>query len=157
MRDPNRYAVILRLRQRAEDRQALAVAAARNALQQATRQRTSLELARQSALEHAGSSMANPFDADEVRSYYQYERHLASLRDQKDAQIRELQRQESEQLAILEQKTRERRIAEKLHERRRESYRMFLRQAEQKNLDETAVMYAARSPRAPVNEWGDES
>ena len=159
MLNPNRYAAILRVRKQAEDRQAQAMVAIRNELQQAIRQRTDLELARRSALEHAGSSLQAKFDAGEIRGYYQFERHLAHLRDAKDAQIRELKQREAEQLARLEQVTKERRIAEKLHERRREQYRAHLRKEEQKMLDETGTMYTARSARhfgIPVDK-GNES
>lgn len=154
MRNPNRYATILRLRKQAEDRQAQIVAAVRQEVQRAQRQRTSLELTRRAALEHAGTTLRERFDAEDVRGYYQYERHLAGLRDEKDAEIRDLQRQEADQIAILEQATQGRRVAEKLHERRVEAYRAHLRKEEQRYVDETATMYAARSTtpgRLPTN------
>lgn len=144
MRNPNRYAAILRIRKQAEDRQAQAVALVRNRIQTARRERTSLELTRQSALEQAGSNLQQHFDASDIRSYYQYERHLAGLRDQKDAEIRELLREEAAELKTLETATQSRRIAEKLNERRREAFRIFVLKEEQKALDETANKYAAR-------------
>lgn len=144
MRNPNRYAAILRIREQAEDRQAQAVAQVRSRLFAARRERTSLELTRQSALEQAGTTLQQHFDASDIRSYYQYERHLAGLRDRKDAEIRELQREESAEVAILEKATQSRRIAEKLHERRREAFRNFVQKEEQKAMDETASKYAAR-------------
>lgn len=149
MRNPNRYASILRLRQRAEDREAQALTAIRGHIHQAQRQRTSLELARQSTLEQAGASLREQFDASDIRGYYQYERHVAHLRDQKDAEIRELQQKESAQQALLETATKARRIAEKLHGRRWDRYRAYLRYEEQKIMDETATMYAARATRTP--------
>jgi flagellar export protein FliJ len=144
MRNPNRYAAILRIREQAEDRQAQAVALVRGRILVARRERTSLELTRQSALEQAGSTLQHRFDASDIRSYYQYERHLAALRDQKDAEIRELQREESIEVALLEKATQARRIAEKLHERRRDAFRNFVMKEEQKAMDETASKYAAR-------------
>lgn len=144
MRNPNRYAAILRIREQAEDRQAQAVAMVRNRIVVARRERTSLELTRQSALEQAGTTLQRHFDASDIRSYYQYERHLAGLRDRKDAEIRELQREESAEVALLEKATQARRIAEKLHERRREAFRNFVLKEEQKAMDETAIKYAAR-------------
>jgi flagellar export protein FliJ len=146
MRNPNRYAALLRLRKQSEELKAQDLAVSRLEVQQAQRQRTSLELTRQSALEHAGQNLMVKFDAAEIRSYYQYERHLATLRDQKDAEIRELQRIESEKLATLEGASQVRRIAEKLHERRRQAYRAQLERDEQKQTDETATMYADRKP-----------
>lgn len=148
MRNPNRYATILRLRKRTEDRQAQVVAAVRQEVQRSQRQRTSLELTRRTALESAGASLHDRFDAEEIRGYYQYERHLAGLRDEKDAEIRDLQRQEAEQLAILEQATQGRRVVEKLHERRVKAYHAHQRKEEQRYVDETATMYAARATDA---------
>lgn len=144
MRNPNRYAPILRIREQAEDRQAQAVARVRSRIHAARRERTSLELTRQTALEQAGSTLQKHFDASDIRSYYQYERHLAGLRDQKDAEIRALEREESAEVALLEKATQARRIAEKLHERQREAYRDFVLKEEQKAMDETASKYAAR-------------
>jgi len=147
MRDPDRYAAILRIRQQAEDREAQAMTAIRGRIQQTERQRTALELARQTTLDQAGATLRKHFDAGDIRGYYQYERHIAHLRDQKDADIRELQQQEAKQRAVLETATRERRIAEKLHGRRWEHYRAYLVREEQKQMDETATMYAARDSR----------
>lgn len=144
MRNPNRYGAILRIREQAEDRQAQVLAGVRGRIQVARRERTALELTRQMALENAGESMRTHFDAADIRRYYQYERHLAGLRDQKDADIRALQQEEQTELGRLEKATQARRIAEKLHERRRAAFRQFVLKQEQKMLDETAGMYAAR-------------
>lgn len=149
MRKPNRYAVLLRLRKQEEDLRAQALAESRNAVLRSQRERTSLELTRQLALEHAGETLMDRFDATEVRSYYQYERHLAVLRDQKDADIRELRTVEAEKLAQLESATKARRVAEKLHDRRWASYREYVGKELQKQMDETATMYAARDREAP--------
>ena len=89
--------------------------------------------------------MRAQFDADEVRGYYQYERHVAHLRDRKDAEIRDLRQRETEELGKLEAATRSRRVAEKLHVRRHAAYRAHRRHMEQKILDETATLYAARN------------
>ncbi len=154
MHHPNRYRVLLRIRKQEEDIKAQALARSRQAVQQSERERTALELTRQAALEHAGQSLLSEFDAAEVRSYYQYERHLAALRDQKDADIRALQADEAEKRSVLEGATKARQIAEKLHQRRRDSYQRYLHREAQKQLDETATMYAARDlPNAPT---GDE-
>jgi len=67
MRNPNRYAAILRLRQQAENREAQALTAIRGHIQQAQRQRTALELARQSTLDQAGASLRERFDASDIR------------------------------------------------------------------------------------------
>ena len=139
----------------AKDREAQALTAIRGKINQAQQQRTSLELVRQSTLDQAGASLREQFDADAIRGYYQYERHIAHLRDQKDADIRALRNEEADQRAMLEAATRERRVAERLHERRWERYRAYLRQQEQKILDETATMYAARNTDVP-DEQGQE-
>lgn len=158
MRNPNRYAAILRIRERAEDREAQALAAIRAEIQRAHRERTSLELARQLTLDQAGISLRDQFDASDIRGYYQYERHVVHLRDQKDAEIRQLEARESAQRAVLEYATRERRVAERLHQRRREAYHQYIRQVEQKILDEIATMYAARPNlnSAPASDEGSK-
>lgn len=158
MRDPDRYKAILRIRSQAENREAQAVAAIRGAIQQALRERTGLEVARQSALNEAGATMRAQFDAEEIRGYYQYERHVAHLRDQKDAEIRNLRQREAEALEKLEGATRARRVAEKLHVRRHAEFRAHRRHIEQKILDETATLYAARDTGPePVTEPGSVS
>lgn len=149
MDNPNRYAAILRIRQQTEDTEAQTLTGIRGEIHQAQRQRTELELTRQSTLDQAGASLREQFDAESIRGYYQYERHMAHLRDQKDADIRALRLKEEQQREVLEAATKQRRIAERLHGRRWERYRAYLRQQEQKILDETAIMYAARRVETP--------
>ena len=145
MRDPNRYATLLRLRKQKEDMRAQDLAKSHRAIQQSQRERGSLELTRLSALEQAGRGLQEEFEAVHVRRYYQYERHLAILRDQKDAEIQDLQSIASEKRKVLEEATQARHIAEKLHERRRKAYQAHLNYEAQKQLDETASVYAARN------------
>jgi len=150
MRNPDRYAVLLRVRKQEEDVKAQELARSREAIQRGQRERSSLELTRRQALEQAGTSLLAQFDAAEIRSYYQYERHLAHLRDQKDAEIRELKADEAIRIDVLDRAIQARRIAEKLHERRRDAYRRHLDREAQKRLDETATMYAARGHKGPT-------
>ena len=145
MRAPNRYATLLRVRKQREDLKAQELATSRRAVQRSQRERSSLELTRQSALEQAGKTLLEEFDAAQIRRYYQYERHLAILRDQKDAEIRDLQSVASEKREALEEATQARHIAEKLHEGQREAHRVDVNKEAQKQLDETATMYAARN------------
>jgi flagellar protein FliJ len=145
-RKPFQYETLLRVRQRREDLRAQALADARRNAGRARAQRNRLYQEQQEALCRAGEHARNHFDAGDVRLYYQYERHLAMLGDRKDAEIRELEAAAEEKRKELEAATRERRIMERLRERQNAAYAKYLRQEENKLLDEIAVTCIARNP-----------
>ena len=155
---PFQYETLLRIRKRHEDLRAMALATARRKLQSARLQRADIAREQQQILENAGASAKQRFDPGEVRRYYQYERHLARLRDAKDAEIQELETVVESRRGELEEATRKKRVVEKLKERRTATYLKHVRKVEQHMLDEAATNYTAleRSPvtgrRAPEKE-----
>lgn len=137
------YDTLLRIRRRQEDLKAEALAAARRRVGAAERQRTELAQQQRRTLEEAGQAARRRFDAADVRRYYQYERHLAGLTVELDARIAELRNNAETRRDELEEAMKDRRIVEKLKERRD---KMFLQKAlkdEQRQSDESAVNQAA--------------
>jgi flagellar FliJ protein len=140
---PFQYETLLRIRKRQEDLRAMALAVARRDLHAARQQRAEITQEQQWILDAAGAAARERFDPSEVRRYYQYERHLARLRDAKDAEIQELTSVVELKRSELEEATRQKRVVEKLKERRTAAYIKYLRKVEQRALDEAATNYAA--------------
>lgn len=143
-RGPFPYADLLRIRRRQEDLRAQALAAAQREVAIATAQRDALAAEQRRVLEEAERTAQHHFDAADVRRYYQYERHLARLRDEKDADIHRLRRDAAERRVQLMASRKLRRMVEKLDEWQRAAYWQARWKAEQKMLDEIAVMRHAR-------------
>jgi len=148
-----RYDTLLRVRRRQEDLRAQALAAARREVRIAKDHRARIAAEQMRALALAGEMMEGVFDASEVRRYYQYERHLARLRDSKDAQIRQLEAKAEIRRRELEAATKSKRVMEKLKDRQDGAYRDYLRTSEQRRLDEVATVRAALG-NAP---WADSA
>ena len=99
--DPKSYDTLLRVRQRQEDLRAQTLAEARRREHLALAERDALAQEQQRMLEEAGTLLTRHFDAADVRRYFQHERHLARLGDDKDIQILEFQAQaEARRLAL---------------------------------------------------------
>jgi len=141
--DPKSYDTLLRVRQRQEDLRAQTLAEVRRRERTAQAEREALAREQQRMLEDAGSVLTQHFDAADVRRYYQHERHLARMGDEKDIQIREIQVQAEERRAELEAASKRRRMVERLQERKREAYRVHLNKLDQQQTDETATTYAS--------------
>lgn len=141
--DIAQYETILRIRKRQEDIKAQALAAARRHVHAARRERTRIAEEQMRALHAAQSIAQGRFDADEVRRYYQYERHLAHLADAKDAAIRQLEAVAEEKRGALETAAKTRRVMERLVERRLMAQLHHLRKMEQSAMDEAATIRAA--------------
>ncbi len=145
-RRPKRcFDTLLRVRKRKEDMQARLLAELRREADMAERQREELMRARRRALHEAGRRASGTFDAGEARRYYQYERHLAERTVAKDAELHALRDRSEVERASLEAAMKERRMVERLIERREALWRRDLDRAEQKLLDETGSTRAARS------------
>lgn len=147
--DPSSYDTLLRIRRRQEDLKAGELAAAQRAVNALHEQRAQIVVAQQLALEQAQVTGGAQFDASEIRSYFQYERHLAKLRDDKDAELRAKQTAVDACRGEAEQAMKDRRIVEKLRERKRVAWLYARRRAEQQVMDEVATSYAARGIRPP--------
>ncbi|MBP8129601.1 MAG: flagellar FliJ family protein [Candidatus Hydrogenedentes bacterium] len=142
-RKPGHFATLLRVRKRVEELKSQALGATRRRLHDAVKDRASIGDEQRDTLARAGALLEEEFDASDVRRYYQYERHLARLAVQKDAEIRALERTAAAQRKELEEALKRRRVAEKLEERTAAVYQDYVRKEEQKALDELASSHAA--------------
>lgn len=157
-RTPGQLNTLLRIRRRQEDMKAQAVAETRRKTDFAREQQRALAEAQNSALEQAGELARKEFDAGDVRRYYQYERHLARLSVEKDAEIRGLESEAETRRRALEGAMKRRRIIERLQEHRLASFLVEQRKDEQKLTDEVANNYAVmarRSAAASARERND--
>lgn len=155
---PAQYDTLLRIRKRQEDIKAQALAVTRRSIRIAERQRADLAKYQRLTLEKAGALALERFDPSEVRMYYQYERHLATLIDEKDASILELRSAAEERRAELEDAMKRRRIVEKLQERLQSAFMKQVRKDEQTRADEVATNLAAmRRGRARLGASGPKS
>lgn len=143
LRKPGHYAMLLRVRKRQEEVRAQTLASTRREIRQTENERASIGDEQQRTLEKAGQLAKEVFDPSEVRRYHQYERHLARLAVQKDAEIRSLRRRADKERRDLEEAMKRRRISEKLEEHTAEAYHEHVRKEDQKRADETASNYAA--------------
>ncbi|HPJ98109.1 MAG TPA: flagellar FliJ family protein [Candidatus Hydrogenedentes bacterium] len=140
---PFRYDTLLRVRQRQEELKSMALAEMRRAVDFAEQQRAEIVEQQFAALNAAGELAQRQFNASEVRRYFSYERHLARLAVEKDAEIRHLRTQERGRRKELEAAMKRRKMLERLKERLEEAYDYVVNREERKRLDETAVNRAA--------------
>lgn len=137
------YGTLVRIRKRQEDVRAQVLASARREVRVAEGQRAELRDQQRRTLEEAGASARDRFRADEVRRYYEYERHLARLIDEKDAALIQFREAAEERRLELEDAMKQRRVAEKLTERAETEFFAEVRKEEQKSMDELAANHAA--------------
>ncbi len=142
-RRPFQYDALLRVRQRQEDVCAQEMAAAQRDVRDAEHQRDAIAREKIHVLENAGTQVMNLFAADDVRRYYQYERHLAFLATKTDARLHQLRQSAEERRAELENAMKRRRTIERLKERRQHDFLAELEKDEQAAIDEAASNYAA--------------
>jgi len=140
-----RYGALLRVRRRQEEIKALALAHVRGEIRRAEDQRAFVLGEQRRILEEAGRAAQKEFDAADVHRYYQYERHLARLAVEKDADLAQLRRTEETRRAELEDAMKRKRIVERLEERYAEALAFEFRREEQKFTDEVASNQAART------------
>jgi flagellar FliJ protein len=143
MRKPGHYATLLRVRKHEEELRSATLAGTRREIAQAEMDLEAIREQQRRTLETAGIIARERLDAEDIRRYYQFERHLAQLAVEKDAQIQALQARASKEQAALAEATKRRRMTEKLEERVAESYRREMGILEQKQLDQVASNYHA--------------
>jgi len=141
--DPSHYDTLLRVRQRQEDLRAQALAVALRDVRAAERERAELAERQRQALAAAGVHARDRFNPDQVRLYYQYERHLARRIDEKDASIHAFRGVAERRREELDEAMKRRRIIEKLKERLERAYAAHRVKQEQTLSDEVATNYAA--------------
>ncbi|NIA14320.1 MAG: hypothetical protein GWP08_09575 [Nitrospiraceae bacterium] len=142
-RRPVQYDALIRVRQLQEDLRAQAFATAQRQVDWAKSERQALADQRVLTLQAAGERARERFDVCEIRLYYQYERRLARLMDEKDAEIVQLKGVAAERRDELEDAMKRRRMVEKLKDRKMAAYEAEVRKEEQKLVDETATNAAA--------------
>ncbi|MDX9974355.1 MAG: flagellar FliJ family protein [FCB group bacterium] len=140
-----RYATLLRVRQRQEELKALALAEIRREIRITEMQREEILHQQRQMLEEAKTRAKGPFHVDDVRGYYQYERHLARLAVEKDARLIELNALAEKRRQELEEALRARRMIEKISEREVKAFQAAIGKKEQAALDESASNQAAMS------------
>lgn len=155
LRTPRQLDTVLRIRRRQEDIKALDMAEARRLEHAAREQRRKLLEAQREAIETGAGRARGEFDARDVRRYYQYERYIARLGVEKDAEIRRLERDAEARRKELEEAMKRRRMIERLQEKRQMAWMAELHKAEQILLDEVATNYAAMEIGAEAPERKD--
>ena len=136
------YKTLLRVRKHLEDARARALSEARRQEDASRRERDRIAGEQQRILSDTGTALKTHFNAEDLRRYHQYERHLARMGVSKDAEIRALTSVCEEKRDALTEAMKERRIIEKLHERTLEHMETHFLKEEQKALDEIASNYA---------------
>ena len=138
----NRFKTLLRVRRRQEDRKAQELSSVHRQIRAAESERGNMERQQIAMLEQAAKLTRQEFDATDIQRYYQYERHLSRLVAEKDAEISELKDEEGEKRLELQEAMKQRRMAERLDERREEAFDDIVRKNSQKLSDEIAVTRA---------------
>lgn len=98
------------------------------------------EISRQqlAILQAVSDATREEFDAGAIQRYYHYERHLAHLAVERDADLADLRRRERVKRAELEEAMKRRKMVEKLEEYHAEAVQLELRDLDQKHSDEVA-------------------
>ena len=138
-----KFATLLRVRERQERLKAQALASARREVDRAQIQRDALAEEQRCLLEEAGAASREHVDAHKTQSLIHYERHIARLAVDKDAEIHGLKSIAEKRRTELEDAMKQRKVVERLDERERLNYRSHVMHEEQKLLDETASVQAA--------------
>ena len=99
-------------------------------------------------LGEAGAAARQHVDAAKVQAFIHYERHIAGLAVDKDAEIYALKNVAEKRRSELEDAMKQRKVVERLSERARLAYRDYVLKEEQKLLDETASVQSALERRA---------
>lgn len=155
LKRPTQYDTLLRVRKHEEDAKIQSLVEARNKAKRALQERDGFLDDRRHALVRAGEAAEHRFGAADVHRYYQYERHLATLVDQRDATRKEWESIAEERRLELIAAARARQVVEKVKARKMEAYREMLQKEEQDALDEIASIFAFRKTKQ--SEWEAES
>ncbi|HRK34559.1 MAG TPA: flagellar export protein FliJ, partial [Candidatus Hydrogenedentes bacterium] len=137
--------------QRQERLKAQALAEVRRQIQFAEQQRDALTGEQRRILDEAGQATRLSIDAYKAQSFIHYERHLARLAVDKDAEIHALRKEEDRRRGTLEDAMKQRKVVEQLSERVRLAFLEHVRKEEQKQFDEIASVRSAleRRPARP--------
>lgn len=143
-----KFDVLQRVRERQEKLKAQALAETRREIQRAEAQRNALSEEQRRVLEEAGAASKDNVDAAKTQAFIHYERHIARLAVEKDAEIHSLRGVEERRRRELEDAMKKRKVVERLSEKARLDYHTEQRRAEQKQNDETASVQSALERKA---------
>ena len=147
MAEQDPYETLHRVRKRQVDLKAEALGAVRRDINANQLQRDDIQRQQRDTLASVGATAQGRFDAEDVRRYYQYERHLAMQAVEKDAEIARLRTVEDERRIELEEAMKKRRMVERLSERRQLALLAERRKQEQREMDEAAMRRDFRKRR----------
>ncbi|GMV99641.1 MAG: hypothetical protein AMXMBFR84_07800 [Candidatus Hydrogenedentota bacterium] len=139
------YGTLLRVRKRQEDLKAQRLAEVHREIQSNVVQRNQIEVEQIHTLETIAEKSKKQIDPRQVKAYYQYERYLARLSVEKDAEIARLKGIEDQRRQELVEAYKKRRMLERLKERRDAAYQLESSKVEQKRIDETGSNRASRA------------
>jgi flagellar export protein FliJ len=137
------FDALLRVRRMQEDLRAREFALAQHEVLRVEREIADINARQLIAMDDAAKVARKQFDAREVRSYYQYERRLSRIADDKSSEAEQLRTVAEERRRELEHAMKRRRVMEKLIEKKTRVYMAELRKMEQDFADETAVNRSA--------------
>lgn len=141
LRNKEALAMLVRIRKRQEEIQAQSFAQAHRALNHLRDERRSINEEQQRMLGEAAAVIRDAFDPSEARRYYQYERYLARVGDEKDAEIQSQRRSTEAERRLLGETMKQRRMVEILDDKNRAAWDAVYRKREQQQIDEIALSY----------------
>jgi len=141
-KDPNRYAALLKLRQRKEDMKSGEMAESTRELHNAQIFQNELMVNQRQMLERSHRA-EGILDAEDVRASHQYGRYLADRIVEQDAQIQMLKHKVSITRSELEETMKDRRIVEKIMSNALDIVNQHRQKAEQREHDEVASIRSA--------------
>jgi len=147
-----RYATLLRLRERQEDERAKAFARERATQAALVNDRAHIDARQRALLQAIATMAADRPQPRKLYAAYQYERFLGRTRDARDSAIAKQQEHVDAAREELESAIGERRIMEKLIERTEAARDYAARRREQRLHDEISVMRYARASRLRVDD-----
>lgn len=148
LRRPERYATLLRIRQREEDARAAALRRALDAVQRALQDRSELQTRHAETLTQA-ARIRTGAEVRMMDQYAHYERHLTRLVAEKDSELERLRAEQSGLQADFEESHRRRKMADRLIERASERWDSHVETQDRRAAEEVVAMrYGRRGARA---------
>ncbi len=139
LKRPERYATLLRVRQREEDRRAAALSLATGAVHVAESRRESLVEMHDDAMRRA-SDAASGTDVRAMEQNVGYERHLTQMIARTDGDIMALNETRSQRQTDFEASHRSRKMIDSLEERVSLRWERHVDREERKAIEETVAM-----------------
>lgn len=144
LKRPDRYAALLRVRQREEDARAAALAKAVGAIRNAEARRVALVERHEDTLQRASEATAGT-NVPLMEQFSQYERHVIQLIAHSDKDIQQLHGDRQKRQQEFEASHRRRKVVDRLVERIVSRWESHVEREERKAIEESVAMrYAFR-------------